>query len=626
MNQNFDMTLLEWLRPAEALDVDEWADRFRILSQKSSAEPGRFRTSRTPYMRQIMKDLSTTSPVEKIVFMKSAQVGATETGNSWLGYIIDHAPAPTMMVQPTTDMAKRNSKGRIDPLIDECPQLKEKIAAAGKSRDKNNTLMAKDFPGGTLVITGANSAVGLRSTPVKNLFLDECDGYPADIDSEGSPVKLAIARTRTFSKRKIFIASTPTIHRFSEIERQFEQTDRKFFFVPCLSCGHYQTLKFQNLKWPKDEPEKARIHCEQCDRGHENFEKTEMMAKGEWRATNQEHTDRKISGYHINSLYSPVGWFSWGEIAEDFLKSKKNPNLLRSFVNTVLGETWKEQSEQPSWRQLYARRAPYPVSTLQQGALFVTAGADVQADRIEVEIVAWGRNKITWSVDYRILVGDTAKGEVWQKLQNLISERFCFDGHPDIEPLPIACIAIDSGFNTQSVYDFVRRQNPSQVIAIKGSDSQTSILGHQKTADVTAKGKKTRRGVKVWHVGASILKSELYGWLRLPVPAEHEKTPAGFCHFPEYDDEFFKMLTAEEMVTKTNAKGYPVNHWQKVRARNEALDCRIYARAAATFLGIDRFTDEIWRNFENRVMVKTAAQVAEKKSPTKITRRRSSFL
>ncbi|WP_328515053.1 phage terminase large subunit family protein [Ralstonia pseudosolanacearum] len=240
----------EGLTPDPLLTVSEWSDRHRMLSSKASAEPGRWRTSRTPYLRAIMDCLSPTSPIERVVFMKAAQLGATEMGSNWIGYVIHHAPGPMMAVWPTVEMAKRNSKQRIDPLIEESAVLAERIAPA-RSRDSGNTILAKEFRGGVLVMTGANSAVGLRSMPVRYLFLDEVDGYPLDVEGEGDAISLAEARTRTFARRKIFIVSTPTIAGASSIEREYDASDQRRYFVPCPHCDHRQWLRFEQLRWTK---------------------------------------------------------------------------------------------------------------------------------------------------------------------------------------------------------------------------------------------------------------------------------------------------------------------------------------------------------------------------------------
>ena len=302
----------EGLTPDPLLTVSEWADRHRVLSSKASSEPGRWRTSRTPYLKAIMDCLSPTSPVERVVFMKGAQVGATETGSNWIGYVIHHAPGPMMAVWPTVEMAKRNSKQRIDPLIEESPVLCELIAPA-RSRDSGNTILAKEFRGGVLVMTGANSAVGLRSMPVRYLFLDEVDAYPLDVEGEGDAISLAEARTRTFARRKIFIVSTPTIAGASAIEREYEASDQRRYFVPCPHCSHRQWLRFEQLRWEKGRPETAAYVCESCETAIAEHHKTWMLEHGEWRATAE--GSGKTAGFHLSSLYSPLGWRAWREIA-----------------------------------------------------------------------------------------------------------------------------------------------------------------------------------------------------------------------------------------------------------------------------------------------------------------------
>ena len=242
------------LRPDPDLTVSSWADRHRKLASRASAEPGQYRTARTPYMREIMDRLSPGDPTQRIVFMKAAQVGATEAGNNWIGFVIHQAPGPMLAVQPTVELAKRNSRQRIDPLIEESPDLRERVKPA-RSRDAGNTMLSKEFAGGILIMTGANSAVGLRSTPARYIFLDEVDAYPASADEEGDPVTLAEARSLTFAhRRKVFLVSTPTIRGLSRIEREFEASDQRRYFVPCPHCDAMQWLKFERLRWEKGRP------------------------------------------------------------------------------------------------------------------------------------------------------------------------------------------------------------------------------------------------------------------------------------------------------------------------------------------------------------------------------------
>src|SRR5580704_6150996 len=250
-------------RPDPLLTISQWADRYRALSQRASAESGPWRTERTPYLREIMDCLSPSSPVERTVFMKGAQIGGTGYGNNWIGYTIHQAPGPMMAIQPTVEMAKRNSKQRIDPLIEESDVLRV-LVSDPRSRDSGNTMLSKEFPGGVLVMTGANSAVGLRSMAARYLFLDEVDGYPGDVEGEGDPVNLAMARTRTFARRKVFLCSTPKITGMSRIEAAYEESDQRHYWVPCPHCREFQVLKFAQLRWPNGQPEKAVYACEHC--------------------------------------------------------------------------------------------------------------------------------------------------------------------------------------------------------------------------------------------------------------------------------------------------------------------------------------------------------------------------
>jgi phage terminase large subunit GpA-like protein len=361
----------EGLMPDALLTVSEWADAHRMLSSRASAEPGKWRTSRTPYLRQIMDCLSPHSAVERVVFQKAAQIGGTEAGNNWLGYIIAHCPGPAMAVSPTVDMAKRSSKQRIDALISESPVLAELVSPA-RSRDAGNTILSKEFRGGILVMTGANSAIGLRSMPVRFLFLDEVDAYPLDVEGEGDALSLAEARTRTFSRRKIFIVSTPTISGVSTIEREYEASDQRRYFVPCPNCMEFQHLQFEQLHWQKGQPETVGYVCQSCGMAIGEHHKTWMLERGQWRPTVEDYKG-KTAGFHLSSLYSPLGWRSWHDIAAawESATSKESGSVaaIKTFKNTELGETWIEQGEAPQWERLLERAEDYSVGTVPDGGL-----------------------------------------------------------------------------------------------------------------------------------------------------------------------------------------------------------------------------------------------------------------
>ncbi|CAA7615048.1 phage terminase large subunit family protein [Magnetospirillum sp. SS-4] len=613
------------LRPDPLLTVSEWADRHRVLSSRASAEPGRYRTARTPYLREIMDCLSPSHPCRRVVFMKGAQVGATEAGNNFLGFIIHHAPGPVLAVQPTVEMAKRNSRQRIDTLIDESPILRERVKPA-RSRDAGNTMLSKDFPGGTLVMTGANSAVGLRSMPARYLFLDEVDAYPASADEEGDPVALACARMATFAHRaKAFLVSTPTIRGLSRIEREFEASDQRRFFVPCPHCGEMQWLKFERLKWDKGQPASVHYLCEACDQPITESAKATMLAAGVWRATAVAE-DPGTVGFHISALYSPPGWQSWESIARLWEAAQGSDDALRVFRNTVLGETWVESGEAPDWQRLYDRRETWANGSVPAGGLFLTAGADVQKDRVEIDVWAWGRNLESWLVDHIVIDSGPEHAETWTALERVLGQTWT---HASGAALKIARLAIDSGYESSAVYTWGRRMGVGQVSPIKGVEgfNRSSPVSGPTLVDATEGGKKVRRGARLWTVAVSTFKSETYRYLRLERPTDEElaegvRFPAGTVHLPSWaDSEWCKQFVAEQLVTVKNRRGFSKLEWQKLRERNEALDCRVYARAAAWIAGADRWPEAKWRDLEGQLVVVASTSDPEAGQVRRIARR-----
>ena len=596
------------LRPDPLLTVSEWADQHRRLSGKGAAEPGQWRTSRTPYLRDVMDCLSPSSPVERVVVMKGAQVGFSECGNNWMGYVIHHAPGPMLAVLPSLDMAKRNSKQRIDPLIEES-EILSKLVKPSRSRDSGNTMLTKSFPGGMLALTGANSAVGLRSMPVRYLFLDEVDGYLGDIGGEGDPVALAEARTRTFARRKIFIVSTPTVKGVSRIEREFEATDQRRYFVPCPHCKHMQWLQFEHLKWDKGKPETAHYVCEDCEGHIQEHHKTWMLERGAWRATAKpESGNGKTVGFHLSSLYSPIGWRSWAEIAATWVAAQGNDAALKSAKNTDLGETWQETGEAPDWQRIYDRRIAWKTGSVPTGGLFLTAGADVQKDRIEIDVWAWGRGLESWLIDHIVIEGGPGDAGAWSALSELLGQTW---SHETGAALRISKLAIDTGYETPTVYSWARKAGFAQVAPVKGVEgfNRSSPVSGPTYVDSTNAGKRLRRGARLWTVAVSTFKAETYRFLRLDRPTDEERAdgatyPQGSIHLPTWvETEWIKQLVAEQLVTVRTKRGFTRLEWQKLRDRNEALDCRVYARAATWIIGADRWSDARWQHLEDQLNI-----------------------
>ncbi len=583
------------LAPEPALLVSDWADRHRQLGSRGSAEPGPWRTVRTPYLRAVMDALSPAHPARRIVLMKGAQVGGTECGNNWIGYVIHHAPGPMLAVQPTTELAKRFSDQRIDPLIEQTPALAARIAPA-RARDSGNRQLSKEFPGGQLVMTGANSAVGLRSMSARYLFLDEVDAWPGDVDGEGDPVALAEARARTYGwRRKTLLVSTPTLTGLSRIEREYLATDQRRYFLPCPHCQHPQHLRFERLVWDKGAPQTAQYRCEGCEALIAERHKTAMLAAGAWRPT-AEATDPHAIGFHLSALYAPLGWLSWEQIARDWDAAQGDDRALKTFRNTVLGETWQESGEAPDWQRLYDRREVWNPGTVPRDGLLLTAGIDVQRDRLEASVWAWGRDRRSFLVEHRVLDGAPHRPEVWASLRAMLAERWV---HATGHRLSIAMAAIDSGdgLTTAEVYDFVRKGAAVRLIAVKGQEALRAAIGAPTATEIRRNGRR-KGGVKVWPVGASFLKGETYAWLRLdrPTAESGEAYPPGYVHLPVHaaGEEVCRQLTAERLVARTRRNGYRRLEWVKSRERNDALDCRVYARAAAAALGMDGWGEGRW--------------------------------
>jgi phage terminase large subunit GpA-like protein len=600
--------LIAYVGPDEAVALSRWSDTYRVLTSRSAAEPGPYRTSRTPYLRAIMDDLGVDSPVQRIIFKKPAQIGGSEVGNCWIGYIVDQAPGPMLLVQPTVDLAKRYSRQRIDPLFDESERLRSKVRPA-RSRDSGNTMLLKEFLGGVLVITGANSAVGLRSMPVRYLFLDEVDAYPGDVEGEGDPVSLAEARARTFSFRaKRFLCSTPLVKGASRISREYEASDQRKYFVPCPLCGVAQVLEFSRLRWQPGRPETVQYQCAHCEGSFAEYHKTAMLALGQWRPTAVLATDPLVHGYHISALYSPIGWLSWAEIARQWESAATDADARKTFVNTVLGEEWEEEADAvPDWQRLYERREGWPYGIVPQRGLFLTAGADVQVDRIEIDVWAWGRRLESWLVEHIILNGDPGRPEVWASLTELLGRTW---EHATGARLALQRLAIDTGFSTQSVYLWARSQDRATVLPVRGIgtyDRLVPVSGPTKV-EVLENGKRLRRGLNLWTVSVSFFKKEFYKHLGLPKPTDEQLAggftfPAGYVHLPEVvSDEWIKQLVAEQQVIIRSRRGFNARtEWRQLRPRNEALDCRTYARAAVWLAGADRWSDNRWHSLEEQL-------------------------
>lgn len=553
-------------RPDPALTVSQWADKHRILPSKASSEPGHWRTARTPYLRDIMDALSPLSRHERVVFIKGSQLGGTEAGNNWIGYIIHHTPGPTLMVQPTVETAKRISKQRLSPMIDETDVLRERVAEA-RSRDSGNTMFVKEFAGGLLILTGANSAVGLRSMPIRFLFMDEIDGYPQDVEGEGDPVSLAEKRTATFSRRKIFLVSTPTLKGLSRIEREFFSSDQRRYFVPCPHCGNNDWIRWENIQWQEERPDTAALLCRACGVLIEERHKTWMLEQGHWRATAT--SDGRTIGFHMSSLYSPLGWRSWSDIVCEFLQSKHDPAKLKTWVNTVLGETWDEEGEQIEPDSLKARLEEYPAE-VPNGVGILVGGVDVQGDRLEAKIIGYGVGEESWLITFSQFHGDPGQQPVWNEMDRFFQQKFM---HQSGVEIGVEAVAVDSAFHSEEVYRFCKGRASRRFWPVRG--------GSQRGREVVSRPSiNNRYRVKLFILGTDTAKDIIFARLRIKTPGP------GYMHLPNWiDDEYLEQLTAEKAVRKYIKGKGTVREYIKTRERNEALDLEVYCLAALYALG-----------------------------------------
>lgn len=592
------------LKPDPLLTMAEWADEHRMLDSKGSPEPGKWRTKRTPYLREIMENLSITSDVIETAVMKGAQLGFTEVANNLVGYVIHHAPGPGLFLEPSQDLANRNVRQKINPMLLSTPPLAERVPAA-RSKEGGNTLEEKEFPGGIWLFKWASSTAGLRSASIRYLVLDEIDEYQTEVGQQGDPEALARKRTNAYGRRKkVFVPSTPTVEGHSRIADLFEKSDQRYYQMPCPCCGERIRFEFKQLKWTAGEPADAHYICQKCDGRIEHWQKTAMLEQGEWVPENPGHARR---GYHISSLYSPVGWQSWAEIAEEWETAQGNPEKLKVFVNTVLAETWKERGEAPDWQRLYNRRdRSLKLGIVPRGGLMLTAAADVQKGPgggdngwIEVVLYAWGRNLERWVVDHQQFHGDTSNldGPAWKGLEKW-ADRYFPHEHAGVA-MPIRMLAVDSSDQTSTVYAWCASRPQAGVMAVKGKHTGDIMVQAAQPVQIKADGKKRARATKLWRISLNIAKPELYAQLRYELDP-NQPVPRGYIHFPELDQEFFEQLTGEEAITK-KIKGRTSVVWEPKRNRVEVLDCTVYARAAAYQLRLDEYREENWVELEKQL-------------------------
>ena len=581
---------LEGIVPPPPITVSAWSDRYRVLSSRASAESGSWRTSRVPYLKEPMDCLSVDAiDVERVVLMFGAQLGKSESGINALMYWMDVDPSSILCVAPSLDMVKRMTVQRLDPAFEETPQIKNKLPKK-RSRDKSNSMFMKEFNGGLLMLTGSNSSVGLRSAPIKYLFMDEVSSFQQSVSStsgieEGDPCSLAEKRTTNYSNRKILMTSTPTEKDHCRIEQEFNRSDQRYYYIKSPCCGGFQVLKFGQLKWKPKQPESVEYECALCGERFTEAHKTTMLRQGKWQATKP--LTRKTAGFHLSSLYSPSGWLGWQSIVEEWEIAQEAPALLRSFINTRLSETFDESYQSDiAVDSLLDKVDDYLPTEIPKEVLCLVAGVDVQGgggtkdERIECSVfgisesVVKGKEDL-WLIEHLVIHGDPTQKEVWEGLDIVLDSEY---EHPNGGKLKIQAMAIDSGGRaTHSVYNYCRQRKTKGVIPIKGSSQRNQpIIGRGSKVDINYKGQPIKQGVSLYSIGSDTIKDELFPRIKMG---------KGIHFHKETTEEYFKELTGEYKQSKLNSSRRRV--YQYVQKKNQAvekLDCAVYAYSAWNYL------------------------------------------
>lgn len=570
-----------------------------------------------------------------ITVMCCTQFMKTELILNTVGYFTHKDPSPIIVMQPTIKAGEAFSKDRLDAMFRVSPELKKLVPK--KSRDSGNTTLHKQFPGGQITIVGANAPGDLAMRPVRIVLCDEVDKYPGSAGDEGDPVSILAERSATFWNWKHILVCSPTLEPTedgggSRIAISYEESDKRVFCPQCPHCHGRQEMLWRNVRWPEGYPSQALYHCPDCGEPWTETERrraikaTRFLPNRGWVATAPFNGH---AGFKVNKLASP--WEPVSKLAEKFVKARRSPEMLKVFVNTQLAETWKEQGEVPEWKALHDRRENYPLGIVPMGGLVLTAAADVQRGIdgqgwIEVVTYAWGRNLERWVVDHQQFHGDTSDlstpGGPWECLEKLRGKHYPHE-HAGVA-MPISKMAVDSGDQTSTVYEWCAKQPEGSVMAVKGSPTGSVMVSSAKAVQIKPNGRRMVRATKLWTITLPIIKSELYQQLRYKA-VEGEPLGRGYIHFPELEEEFFMQLCAEQRVMK-RVNGRMMAIWEKTRARNEVLDCTVYNRAAAHIVGVDTWSEDDWKAIENQLGIESQ-EIEETPEETgeKPNRRRSNY-
>jgi len=575
------------LAPEPELTVDAWADANRYLSPGEANEHGKYSTARTPYLREIMRALSIGETTENHAVMKGAQLGLTQVAINWIGYIIEHTPAPILFYLPTRELAQQTSETRIDPMFENTAVLRDRVPAP-RTRDKRNTTFKKEFLGGSLLMRGANSAAAFRNVSARFLILDDLDGWPGEVGTEGDPVTLIHKRALTYPNRKFLEISTPTNRGLSRIEASYLAGDQRRYFIPCPHCGYKDFLTWtgyrdfigkkdpghHRIEWPEDHPEAAAMVCGRCAKQVEEDHKPGMLERGEWRPLAP--GPGRDPSWHISGLYAPLGWGSWGEAAREWTRAQGNPLQLKGFINTTLAETYEDRAQGAEAESLSDRLEKYPAQ-VPDGVGALVAAVDVQGDRLEVLVKGYGAGHESWLIAWEAFSGDPNRDDVWFQVDEFLKKPW---QHASGRELRVECTAVDSQYLAEKVYQFCSVRRHRRIYAVRGINQVGRPI-------IERPSRNNPYRTPVYGICTDTAKLQIFARLQIPLPPDSQRAP-GCMHFPAapwVDAEYFAQLTAEKGIWKyVKGKG-SVRVWRKIRERNEALDLEVYSLAALHILG-----------------------------------------
>ncbi|MGB3389718.1 MAG: phage terminase large subunit family protein [Pseudaminobacter sp.] len=548
------------LMPPPRLTLSEWIEQEIRLPAEMTALPGSIRLY--PFQKG-MADAMSDPLIERVTVVKSARIGYTTLLTGLLGSHVVNEPAPVLFVLPTEDDCRTFVVNNVEPTFEASPALAG--ALAGEGGDGRNTLMARRFPGGSVKFVAAKSPRNLRAHNTRILVVDEADGM--EMTREGSPILLAEKRTLQFPDRKIIIGSTPTYAETSHVLHAYEQSDKRIFEVPCPECGAFHEIRWGDIRWPEGEPDKAAWHCPSCGCEVEERHKPAMVAGGKWRATAPHVEDH--AGFKINALVSLLANTTWRKLAREFVAAKHDPNLLQTFVNTMLAEGWREGGEEIDDAALAARALPFGLDRLPEDVLAITAGVDVQRkDRLEVTFLGWGRDSPPYALGHVVIWGAPSDDETWRELDEVLKQRW---QHPLGGMLGVEAAAIDSGDGEtmEAVYRFAFPRFGRKIVAIKG------VTGKRPWIE---KSRQKVKGGNLFIVGVDGLKSHI---------AARLGREGSFLFSDTLPAAWFEQLCSERIVVRYS-RGQPERRFERIPGRlAEALDCTVYAFAVRQLVNVN---------------------------------------